>query len=242
MNRQGIRVVWGVFGIICLILSGCGPTTLTQTRFVFEPYSKTEEKQTKSKITIERIGLKEIPSEFYVTLQMCNPSTGSLYSSLMETVQALPTGSMLEKFSITNDTGHIVRFNSIIIAAFDPADNQYDIISKDEIVAAKIIDRPCSNTYMIADKLKSIKFIDKNTELLPNRTTTGYIVYKPIDIKVPGSWKISFYDLPVETNSAGIPIKTINFDFRSIAKKYIDTYNQESFFAAPIKVSTKEIL
>jgi hypothetical protein len=44
-----------------------------------------------------------------------------------------------------------------------------------------------------------------------------------------------------DTNSAGTHTKTVNFEFKSLCKKYEDTYRQDSPFAKPVVISTKEI-
>jgi hypothetical protein len=235
-----------MLGIVLMSIGCAGPSTFTRTRIAWEPYSQNESKQTNSGITIERYDLKELPPEFYATIQDCDPKDGKLYidsfqEPVMKKIAALPKNSVLEKIAITNNTGHIVRLNTTVITAFDPADNQYDILTREQIASYLMQERPCSNTSQLANQLNLVKFIDRNTELLPNRTTTGDMVYKAQDVTIPGVWKLTFYELPVETNSAGAPTKTINFDFRTVCKKYQDTYRRDSTFADAVKVSTEEI-
>ncbi len=247
--KKILRVLAGMFfiGLIAVIV-GCGPTTFTRVRVDFQQYDKNEDKQTREGITIERHDLKEAPPEFYANVQVCDPDTGRLRfdfydKPIMEKTLVVPRGVMIDKISITNKTGHIVRLNSTIIAVFDPADNQFNMLDKQEIFSYLIQERLCPNTRQtrqLQNQLNIIKLIDRNTELLPNRTTTGYLMYKPHDTNIPGIWKLSFYELPVETNAAGAVTKTVNFDFRSVLKKYIDTYKQENAFAKPVKVSTEE--
>jgi len=232
--------------VVLTALVGCGPTTFKQTRIAFEPYANDGNKKTDSGITIERYNLTEIPPEFYTTIQSCDPTDGKLYvdsyrKPIMERELALPKGTRIEKIAITNTTGHIVRLNTTVIAVFDPADNQYNTLSKEEIASYLMQERPCPNTNQLVKQLNLVKLISRNTELLPNRTTIGYLVYKPYDLSIPGIWKLSFYELPVETNTAGIPTKTVNFEFKNLCKKYIDTYRRESAFATPVKISTEEI-
>ena len=250
MDRKQVQFLksMSIFVVVCLafILVGCGPTTFTRTRIAFEPYAQDENKKTDFGITIERYDLDKIPAEFYTTIQDCNPANGKLYidsygEPVMKKELALPKNAMVEKIAITNNTGHVVRLNTTVITAFDPADNQYNTLSKQEIASYLMQERPCPNTKQLANQLNLVKLIDRNTELLPNRTTTGYLVYKPYDPSIPGVWKLSFYELPVETNAAGIPTKTVNFNFRSVCKKYTDTYRRENAFATPLKISTEEL-
>lgn len=244
---SGIKLV-GVFLMAFALIAvvGCGPTTFTRTRVDFQPYQDDENKKTDSGITIERYDLENIPPEFYKTVQACDPEDGKLYVNssgepVMEKELAVPKDAMIEKIAITNNTGHIIRLNTTVIAAFDPAGNQYDILNKQEIASYLQQERPCPNTMQLANQLNMVKLINRNTELLPNRTKTGYLVYKPHDPTMPGVWKLSFYELPVKTNAAGTPTKTVNFTFRSVCKKYKDTYRRESAFATPEKISTEEI-
>ncbi|MBW6492935.1 MAG: hypothetical protein K0B15_17265 [Lentimicrobium sp.] len=244
---HGIRAMATILMVtLVFTLVGCGPTTFTRMRIDYEPYSNDDGKKSESGITIERYDLKEVPPEFYATVQACDPTDGRLYvdrnhKPVMKKEIALPKLGMIDKIAITNNTGHVVRLNSTIITAFDPADNQYDTLSKEEIASYLMQERPCHSTNILASQLNLVKLINRNTELLPNRTTIGYLIYKPQDVSMPGIWKLSFYELPVETNAAGIPTKTVNFDFRSVCKKYEDTYRRENAFDAPIKISTREI-
>jgi len=229
-----------------LLFSGCGPSTFLRTRTEFCPYSQNENTQTQEGITIERHDLKKLPPEFTVNVQKCDPSDGMMLvdsnrKPIMEKVIALPKGSMLEKISITNNTGHIVRLNTTVITAFDPADNQYDTLSKGELKSYLLQERPCTSTNQMINQLNIVKLIDRNTELLPNRTTNGYLVYKPRDTSIPGIWKLSIYELPVATNAAGIVMQTVNFNFRSVCKKFQDTYRQDNLLADPVKISSEEI-
>lgn len=233
-----------IFLIVSVMLIGCGPTTFTRVRFSQEPYSPSENKQTKEDITIEIKNLDSFPPEFIANIQKCDTTDGKLYvdsngEPVMEKTIALPKSSTLQKISITNKTGHIVRLNSTVIAAFDPADNQYDTLSKQEIASYLMQERPCPNTQRLINQLNLVKIINRNTELLPNRTLTGYLVYKPHDPNLPGIWKLSFYEVPVETDAAGKVTKTVNFDFRRVVKKHIDTYKRDNMLATPVKISSE---
>lgn len=237
-----------LYFFVCLLLvtMGCGPTTFTKTRISWEPYSQKELKQTKKGITIEQHFLNNWPPEFMANIQQCETSTGKLYvdsnrNPIMEKTSILPENAWLEKVSITNNTGHILRLNMTAIALFDPADNQYDLLSKDEIASYLMQERPCTNTIRLVNQLNTVKLIGRNTELLPNRTYTGYLVFLPHDASLQGIWKLSLYELPVETNTAGIVTKTVNFEFRTLSKKYVDTYRRESPFADAVKISSEEV-
>ena len=222
-------------------------TTFTRTRIELSPLNNKGNIQTQDKITFERHTIKDIPPEFIATIPECDKTTGSIKIDPINNrpytkqTRALPSGSFLEKISITNNTGHVVRLNSAVISAFDPADNQYQMLSKDEILSYLYQQFPCPPSQSgLANQVRLYRLIDRNTELLPNRTTTGYLVYLPVDGTMPGVWKLTIYDLPVKTNEAGAVVKTVNFELKSVAKVYKDTYTQE-FLKPPVKISTVEV-
>ncbi|ABC31242.1 hypothetical protein HCH_04542 [Hahella chejuensis KCTC 2396] len=243
-----VRIVRGVVSSIMfsLVLSGCGPSTFVKTRVDFEPFQGDLTKKTDSGISIERYFLKNVPDEFYLPVQSCDretqlPIVGIDGKPKLTNELAIPKDTMLEKVSITNNTGHVIRLNSVVITAFDPADNQYDMLDKGQLASYLMQERPCAGTDKLISHQGIIRLISKNTELLPNRTVTGYLIYKPFDMNIPGVWKLSFYEIPVKTNSAGVPTKTVNFEFRSVLKKYQDTYKREDLFSQPIKIATVEV-
>ncbi|KAF0152904.1 MAG: hypothetical protein FD143_832 [Ignavibacteria bacterium] len=237
-----IRFALFIFSISVFV--GCGASTYTSERYELAPYSSEESKQTKDNITIERVPLNEIPEEFKALVQGCNASGQLLVKSGNEPHMvyeyALPRGGYLEKLHITNNTGHVIRLNNSVIVAFDPANNQYPIKTKEEIKALLQQERPCPSTSQLESRITTLKFFERNTELLPNMTTTGYIYYKPQDWRIPGTWKLSIFDFPVETEASGVVKKAITFEMRSVVKKYIDTYKVE-FMKQPEKVSSEEV-
>ena len=203
-------------------------------------------KQTKENLTIERPYLEEVPPEFSAVVQKCQVETGKMFvdaagKPVMEKAFVVPAKSALEKISITNNTDHVVRLNSAVITYFDPADNQYNSLTKDEIKSYVQQERPCLSTNALLNQLSTIKMIDRNTELLPNRTYTGYLIFMPRDLNIAGTWKFSMYEIPVETDAAGKVTKTVQFDFRDELKKYRTTYRRENALAPAVVVSKEEM-
>jgi hypothetical protein len=223
---------------------GCGPTTYTTDRYEFSKYTPTESKQTKDNITIERVDLKEIPVEFKMVVQGCNAQGQSLVDNenkpYMVEEFIIPKNGLLEKLLITNNTDHVIRLSNTVIVAFDPSGNQYQVLSKDEIKAQLQLGRACPSTNQLINRLSTVKFFDRNTELLPNMTTAGFLYYMPQDWHIPGTWKLTIYDFPVETEASGVVKKTISFDFRTVLKKYKDTYKKEFMGNAQL-LSSEEV-
>lgn len=245
-----MKKLMALVGVSAVLFSvGCGPVTFTQTRMSWVPGSPEEKKQTKEGITIESQTLYEWPADFYQSVQDCNgpnlsysrPTKRRAGEPIMVTQSILPAGAFLVQLNITNDTDHVIRMGNTAIALFDPADTQYEALGKDELIRYRMQERPCSSTNNLVMGIQTLKIIGANTELLPQRATKGYLVFIVAKKDLPGAWKSTIYDLPVETDAAGRPTKTVRFEFKSWAKKYIDTYRRESAFATPVKLSTQEV-
>jgi hypothetical protein len=212
-----------IYILIAILMVSCAQN-FTKERYVWMPYNKTDNKQTKERITIERHDLNALPAEFYIANRKDRYSGSDLPIILL-----VPQNALIEKISITNNTGHVIRMGNTVFRGFDPAGNQYETISKEElhsIVYSQLTpdQKPEQSYPIITSSIKTIKIIDRNTELLPDYTTTGYILYVPENFKMTGTWKLAIYEFPVETDDSGRATKTINFTFRSISKKYIDQY------------------
>lgn len=245
-----MKKLLALVSISAVVLSiGCGASTFTRTRMAWVPGSAEEKKQTKEGITIESQTLYELPADFFQSVQDCNGAS-LMYTRatkrrgpepIMATQSILPTNTFVIQVNVTNDTDHVIRMGGTAIALFDPADTQYDALDKDELIRYRMQERPCSSTNNLVMGIQTLKILGANTELLPQRTTKGYLMFVVKKKDLPGAWKSTLYDLPVETDAAGRPTKTVRFEFKSWAKKYIDTYQRENAFATPVKLSTQEV-
>jgi hypothetical protein len=212
-----------VYFLLIVLMVSCAGNFIKE-RYVWIPYNESENRQTKENITVERHSLNILPPEFYIHNRKDRYSGKNLPPILLA-----PKGGLIEKISITNNTKHVIRLGHAVFRAFDPAGNQYPILTKDEL-QAEIFSQLTPEMHaeqslpIIRSSIRTIKLINRNTELLPNYTTTGYIIYVPNDIQMSGVWKLEIYEFPVKTDDAGRALTTINFSFRSISKKYIDSY------------------
>lgn len=242
--------------VCMLVLSviGCGPSIYTKVRFEYSTLDSSKAIQADGGITVERVSQNPVqpPEIFFANVQKCDPQTGRLIvepqvlggpQPVMEKVSILPEGCMLEKINITNKTGHVVRLNTAVISAFDPANNSFPMLTKEEISAKLFSSLGLCNTNtgaQLVNQLNMVKLLDKNTELLPDRTETKYLIYQPQSLQLPGVWKLTLYDVPVETSPAGQVTKTVNFSLESVCKQFKDTYKQEPF-KKPVLTGTEEV-
>lgn len=229
-----------------IFMSGCGQKTFTKVRFTSTPYSKDGDEQTKQDIIIKRYEIKNTPDELIARVPKCDKKTNmnlldSKGKHVMETALVIPRGCWIEKIGITNNTGHIIRLDNITAVLFDPAGNPYNVLTKEETESYIRVQRPCPGSQYLIDRLNIIKFITPRKELLPDITTTGYLLFKPQKTAIQGAWKLSLYNVPCKTDNTGKVIKSVDFDFISIIKKYKDTYTQEGYLKKPVKISSQEI-
>jgi hypothetical protein len=237
-----IRRVPVVLALACtsLLAVGCGPTlsTSVRTETAFAPGNTGVLSQ--DGLTIEVPNLKQMPEVFRVEVPVCdsngNPvvNSGSGLASTT-TITALPIGGDLFQVKLTNQTDHVVRLQGSVIRLFDPGENQIEPQSKEEVVATA--SRPSNLAKQsacpaaaakITDALTTVRFIGANTELLPGTTTTGYLMFLPPNVELPGTWKLSLYEITVKVDAVGAAVAKTRFDFGYVRKKFQDTYSTET--------------
>lgn len=210
-----------------------------------QAFDKAENSQTKDGITVENKPVKELPSTFYATVQDCyqdgRPAVDQAGQRIMAKVQFHRTGQLWYQVAITNGTEHVVRLNSVVMRLFDPAGNQWEPLSKDELASEFQANFPCPSANQALTQFRSVKLIDRNSEILPHTTLTGWFAFKPTDWRVPGMWKLAVYEVPVAVDDAGRVTKTTRFEIRQVVKKFIDTFRKEGAFSSPQLVDSKEV-
>jgi hypothetical protein len=234
------------------LVIGCGPTlsTSVRTETAFAPGNTGT--LSKDGLTIDVPNLTQMPEVFRVEVAACDTEGKPVVDAIsgaagMTTITALPATGELYQIKLTNQTDHVVRLQGAVIRLFDPAENQIEPQSKEEVVATAT--RPSSLAKQgacpaaaakVTDALTTVRFIGPNTELLPGTTTTGYLSFLPANTQTPGAWKLSLYEIPVKVDAAGAPVAKTRFDFVYLRKKLQDTYSQELMGERKL-VSTKEV-
>jgi hypothetical protein len=243
--------------VVPLILSpilviGCGPTLSTQVRTETALAPGSTGTLSKDGLTIEVPNLKQMPEVFRVEVAACDvdgkPVADALSGAVgTTTITALPMTGELYQIKITNQTDHVVRLQGAVIRLSDPAENQIEPQSKEEVVAtatrssnlAKQGACPAA-AAKVTDALTTVRFIGPNTELLPGTTTTGYLSFLPPNTELPGTWKLSLYEIPVKVDATGAAVAKTRFDFVYLRKKFQDTFSQELMGERKL-VNTKEV-
>ncbi|MDD5430683.1 MAG: hypothetical protein PHP03_00435 [Candidatus Pacebacteria bacterium] len=232
------------------LFSGCGTMTTQMVRFQYLPYDMNENAQTKDGLTVEEIDSRTPPDYLYFDYQKRDESGVKLFSGV-ESKYSSPRpvmakgcfmlrGQFWAQISITNNTDHVLRLNDTVIKLLDPVNDSSDPLTKENIIAE------ASNVYRVpsydlANYFGGIKLIDRNVEVLPSMTFTGWIAFRPPNAENPGIWKVVIYEIPVRVDDAGLVKKRTRFEFRTIVKKIIETYEQDGMFGNKKLVHTEEV-
>jgi hypothetical protein len=191
-----LKYLSGVVVILLLALA-CAPTTFTQTRLQWRPYNEAEYKQAKDGIIIEMRDVRQLPEAFFATVPACDRAGRLLINQygnpVTERVSLAAPGQFWEQVAITNQTDHIVRLNTVAIRLFDPSGNQLEPLTKEDLESAFLSRRPCPSSQQAARQIRAIKLIDRNMEIVPNSTASGWIAFAPPSMQMPGVWKFAFY-------------------------------------------------
>ncbi len=210
---------------------------------MFDDYSAAEAKQSRSNVVVERQKVTSLPAEFFTMTGYCSalsgqPATDTQGRPRKQRMSLAPAAAIIEKISISNNTGHILRLDGAVMAMFDPADNENQSLDKDQIASLLALENPCAISSDLTTGLKLVKLIDRNTRILPSRTTEGYLMFTPASQSMPGMWRLSLYEFPVAYDAAGRVTKTVQFDFNTQAKRCIETYRRDSPISPPVLVGT----
>jgi hypothetical protein len=235
-----------------MLAVGCGPTLSTQVRNETALAPGNTGVLDKDGLSVQVPNLAAVPEELQTEATACEPDGKIAIDPLTNSpkvvkIYAIAPGTELYQVKLTNNTDHVVRLQGAVIRLFDPAENPIEPLSKEDAVAmatrgSMLVEHGVCATAArkIKDALSTVRFLGPNTELLPGTTTTGYLLFVPNSLQLPGTWKLSLYEIPVKVDAAGNVVAKTKFDFAYIRKKFEDTYSQDSWGARKL-VSSKEV-
>ena len=239
-------IKWLLFSIIAsLVLSACGPVSFTQTRTEYKPYSESEGRQEKERVIAELRHTQRLPPTFIATVQACDQygrlRINSSGHPVMEEVAFRRPGQYWQLMALTNNTEHVLRMNAVAIRLFDPAANQLEPLSMEDLDARLYGERRCQSTQQALQQFRANKLFSRNLEIVPGTTATFWVAFQPPSLGMEGVWKFAIYDVPVKVDEAGRPLRTTRFEMRMVAKQFVDTYTRESPLVPPKLVETREV-
>lgn len=233
MNSKILKVLT-VF-ITIVVLSSCGSTKqIAQTQYFKLPYlgfDTESQVQTKSEISIKvtRTGIensKFIASDNYV--QTISYYYYGAYNTYVRTanVRVVPyyncTAIDLE---ITNNTGHILKFENSLVVLETPTGQSVYSISKEDIenkpsilpyydYLLKKYSNPIVSTFdaAIINVVGHENILSKSDFILPGKTLKTVALF-PVASEGFDSGKLIFYDIPVKTDAAGNTSEKTMFEF-----------------------------
>ena len=232
---------------VCLFLGACGPATFTRTRSAYEPVTPADARQEKEGIVVELKFAQraDLPPSFVATVQACS-NVGALMVDgvgrpVTQQVRLARPGQYWEQVAITNNTAHVVRMTEVVIRLFDPSGGQFEPINWGDMQTELMGARPCPSTAVALNQFRVNKVFDRNMEIVPRSTSTFWVPFRPASMEMAGVWRFSVYDVPVAVDQAGRATRKAQFDMRVAAKKFIDTYSQNSPLEPPRRVSSREV-
>lgn len=225
------HAVAGFLLLVAVALAGCGPMTLTRTRYVFEPHSPNEARQTKDGVSAEIKFVRQIPPSFIATVQRCDQYGRLLVDALggpvNEQISLNRRGQYWEQVALTNNTDHVLRLNSLVVRLSDPAGNQIEPLTWGDLQADLMAVRPCPTSMRAFQQFRVNKVFDRNMEIIPGSTLSFWLAFSPPALEMPGVWKLAIYEVPVRVDPAGRPTRTTQFDMRVVARQITETIAKE---------------
>lgn len=233
--QKSLAAIFLVLFLLTIIV--CAPVTKQMIKFSLTLNKEASSTEEKDNLIIRvkpilRDNFKLFPKVF----------TKSVYGFVPERID-IPTKDLILfnlpafELTITNNTGHVIKFNRVVSKLQDDTGETYDIMLKSDIMDA--IDNYSQmwvskgggkmlNPAPLKAKAKSLKIIDNNFELLPGFTSKGYLVFNfGYDFLTKSNFdmyyenflsskeylKVLLFEIPVEMDEAGITKKTTNFTF-----------------------------
>lgn len=224
-----LRLAGYLIIMISVFLIGCAvapPQPKTVYELVSGPDSPTSLDKDGLLIEVKPIGLQNYANfpKVYTTTDYAT-ADGKTKGVMNYIVLDIPAF----EFSITNNTGHVIRFSKATLKMQDNNGEMYDAKMKSDIndmidifAQSYKAQGVVINTLPLKTKVQSIKIIDRNFELLPNITEKGYFCPNLALASIAATekflaerqyLKVLLYEIPTLTDEAGEVKKTTNFEF-----------------------------
>ena len=243
-TRSNFRTVTLLAMTATLVLAGCGATTYSRKTIVWEPFNAAESRQQKDNVTVELKLADELPPSFMATVARCDQLGRFVVDEKgnprPETISLGTNDQVWQQVAITNGTENVLRLNGVVIRLFDPAAQQFNVLTMADLRAELLSKRPCPSTQTALNIFAANPIFDRNIEVVPGTTSTFWVAFRPASKLMPGIWKMALYDVPVSLDPAGRPIRTTRFETRISVKEVTRTYSRESLMATPKLIESTE--
>ncbi len=216
------------FGILSIIGSAPTPKQITKFSLNLNKSSSSGEAQDRLTARIRPVlmeNIKQFPSLYTYTQYGYRKGDYGHRSDVEWIICPVPAFEL----TITNNTGHVIKFNRAAIKLQDDSGELYDCMMKNDLIE---YNKNTAQAYEaggrywslapVFSKIKSLKIIDNNFELLPGFTQKGYLIFN-IPVYTYNSYatflsskeylKVLLFEIPVEMDQAGYTKKTTNFTF-----------------------------
>lgn len=188
--------------LVSVIVLGCGPSIYKLIQF--SPASEGGNRQEQSGVVFEVIPVDpsavlagKFPELTYSYKDPSNPyGSASTYYLLGKNVQF--------KVSVTNNTGHVLKFAGTVIKLVDDANNMYDELDKTALN---------SLAPLASAQITKLRYLDQNVQILPDMAWTGYAAFGVSPDSISPTFKLAVYELVTKTDEAGVAKEKSRFEF-----------------------------
>lgn len=230
------------------LLAGCAPTVRTVIRNEMDLTGEAQVAKEGLTMKVTLLDEKAIRADSRLTKRgtysYVNPYTGTPTQKETDFMAVTPPTFQVK---ITNNTGHVARMKGIVIRLMDSAGTAYEAYTRDLMAAddeaaeqalrARIrgFETSATTKSALAAARRNLKFLDDNSEVLPNQTETFYVCPKlPLEeltyeglnkwIATQNTLVLRIFEVPSETDQAGNITKRVHFEFPLAVKSFEDTF------------------
>ncbi len=225
---------------IMVITTAC-TSDYADVRYVLKPSAPDSWMRINESIKLKSEALPKPPESFMSEAQPCVSSAlGSIMGGRTD-VSLAPEGSLIFQVKIRNDSYHVAKLLSSEVTLFDPQGNRYSALDREKMKLHFMSDHGCADSPSLNLQFANLKLVDGKLKILPGRANKGYVVFKPKDIKMPGAWSMSFFDMAAFSvkHLENAEPKTLTYKFT--LNKFADVYTKDNWFDAATAKTTKDL-
>ena len=236
--------------IVVAVAVGCGPTLRTGRSFDMslagESRKNLEGVAIRAKVVDYDAATKDprLSTKVPVTIKRLGAGEG-----VVEIPFALAIPPIFE-VSITNNTGHVLRMQGVVIRLVDAAGTVYEPTDKarlegglPEAIQAVKKELAKQTVYLAAPiddssirgGIRRLRLLGPNSEILPGMTEAFFVAF---DARIPPTseaytaWMqtqstltLKIFEVPSKVDETGKPTKRVHFDFPVEVAEYVDTWH-----------------
>ena len=191
--------------LVSMMVLGCfGPSIVKLVQF--SPASEGGNRQEQSGVIFEvtAVSQSDILAGKFPELTYSYKDPSVPYGMGATTTYYLLGKNVQFKVSVTNNTGHVLKFAGTVIKLVDDANNMYDELDKTTLN---------SLAPLASAQITKLRYLDQNVQILPDMAWTGYAAFGVSPDSISPTFKLAVYELVTKTDEAGVAKEKSRFEF-----------------------------